>query len=104
MKILSHEKDLLKSAYRFLIADYFPVGGRAVTLLEHGGANDKMEHYSGVVYWYGVNAPSLMVTDFVNVCDAESIQLHQYQSSTAEKPYITGIIQPNESVITCKQG
>ncbi|MCC6491835.1 MAG: DUF2961 domain-containing protein, partial [Pirellulales bacterium] len=33
------ERDLVNSAYRFLIADLFPFGHRAVINLEHGGGN-----------------------------------------------------------------
>lgn len=82
------KKDLINSAYRFLIADYFPFGNRAVICLEHGGDNNSFEHYAGVVYWYGVNDASLVLTDEVNVCDSNSIRIHNYQSSTAEKPYL----------------
>ncbi|MFO7922170.1 MAG: DUF2961 domain-containing protein [Bacteroidales bacterium] len=62
------ERELINSAYRFLIADYFPFGKRAVIGLEHGGLNSHEAHMSGVVYWYGVNKPSLILTDELNVC------------------------------------
>src|SRR4030095_10419318 len=35
----THEKDLIESAYRFLIADMMPFGRRAVIKFEHGGEN-----------------------------------------------------------------
>lgn len=82
-----NDKDLINSAYRFLIADFFPFGNRAVIGLEHGGMNTIIEHYSGVVYWYGVNASSLILTDELNVCNEEDISVHNYRSPTAEKPY-----------------
>lgn len=82
------EADLLNSAYRFLIADIFPFGRRAVITLEHGGVNDSREHYSSVAYWYGIDAPSLIPTDEVDVCDEDSAAEHSYSSPTAEDPYL----------------
>jgi len=82
------EKDLLNSAYRFLIADIFPFGNRAVIGLEHGGTNTSTEHYSGVVYWYGIDAPSLVLTDHFFCCDEKvEIREHEYKSPTASEPY-----------------
>jgi hypothetical protein len=81
------ERDLLNSAYRFLIADIFPFGKRAVIGLEHGGHNIHPEHYSGVVYWYGLNSAGLVLTDELNVCHPEDIRRHDYVSPTAEPPY-----------------
>ena len=81
------DEDLLNSAYRFLIADLFPFGNRAVIQLEHGAINNSVEYYSGVVYWYGINSPSLVLTDELNVCYEQSIKAHQYDSPTAQKPY-----------------
>jgi len=86
-KAANNEKDLVNSAYRFLIADIFPFGKRAVIALEHGPKNESREHYSGVVYWYGVPNASLILTDELNVCNDKSIQDHLYNSPTAEKPY-----------------
>ncbi len=83
-----NKEDLINSAYRFLIADIFPFGRRAVIGLEHGGKNDSLEHYSGVVYWYGVDSPSLVLTDELNVCDEQDMKAHNYYSPSASKPYI----------------
>jgi hypothetical protein len=80
-------KEYVNSAYRFLIADHFPFGRRAVIGLEHGGLNDSDEHYSGVAYWYGVDSPTLVLSDQLNVCDAEDARGHAYQSPTARPPY-----------------
>jgi hypothetical protein len=82
-----NHKQLVNSAYRFLITDYFPFGKRAVINLEHGGFNSYPEHYSGVVYWYGMDAPTLILTDELNVCHPEDIKRHHYSSPTASKPY-----------------
>ena len=79
--------DLINSAYRFLIADYFPFGKNAKINLEHGGHNSEREHYEGVVYWYGAPFASLMLTDEVNVCHPVDAKLHNYVSPTASTPY-----------------
>ncbi len=81
------EKDLVNSAYRFLIADLFPFGNRAVIGLEHGGGNTSAEHYSGVAYWYGSPSPTLVETDQLDVCDPADAKRHDYASPTAEEPY-----------------
>jgi hypothetical protein len=78
---------LVNSAYRFLIADLFPCGNRAVIGLEHGGGNLSREHYSGVAYWYGSPSPTLVLTDELNVCDEQDAKRHDYRSPTAEPPY-----------------
>ena len=83
-----NEMDLLNSAYRFLVADFFPFGNRAVIGLEHGGVNESVEHYSGVAYWYGMDSPTLVLTDHFFACD-EKIEIpeHHYKSPTASEPY-----------------
>ena len=87
-KVAKNDLDLANSAYRFLIADIFPFGKRAVIGLEHGGTNESTEHYSGVVYWYGIDAPALVLTDHFHACDAEVEQPeHEYESPTAGAPY-----------------
>jgi len=87
--VAKDEKDLINSAYRFLIADIFPFGNRAVIGLEHGGTNRSVEHYSGVVYWYGIDSPSLVLTDHFHTCDEKiEIREHQYKSPTAGEPYL----------------
>ncbi len=79
--------DLLNSAYRFLIADYFPFGKRAVIGLEHGGQNTSDEHYEGVTYWYGAPSATLKLTDELNVCNTLDQEAHNYSSPSAESPY-----------------
>ncbi|MEZ4991737.1 MAG: DUF2961 domain-containing protein [Saprospiraceae bacterium] len=86
-KKAQNELDLLNSAYRFLIADYFPFGKRAVINLEHGGHNSEPEHYEGVVYWYGAPGATLKLTDELNVCHDLDAQRHNYNSPSAEPPY-----------------
>jgi hypothetical protein len=81
------QRDLVNSAYRFLLADLFPFGNRAVIGLEHGGGNTSREHYSGVVYWYGSPSPTLVLSDHLNVCHEDDIKAHDYVSPTAEDPY-----------------
>lgn len=87
-KTAKNKNDLVNSAYRFLIADIFPFGNRAIIGLEHGGTNSSTEHYSGVVYWYGIDSPSLVLTDHFHTCDEEiEIREHEYKSPTAGEPY-----------------
>ncbi|MEX2234771.1 MAG: DUF2961 domain-containing protein [Cyclobacteriaceae bacterium] len=78
-----NEKDLIESAYRFLIADLMPFGNRAVITFEHGGENLSSEHYEAVTYWYGLPAPSLIKTDEVDIGNPESEQVHAYHSPDA---------------------
>lgn len=82
-----NELDLINSAYRFLIADYFPFGKRAVINLEHGGHNSEPEHYEGVVYWYGAPGATLKLTDELNVCHSLDAERHRYESPSAAPPY-----------------
>ena len=81
----THEKDLIESGYRFLIADMMPFGRRAVIQFEHGGENLASEHYEAVTYWYGLPAPSLVKTDEINIGNAVSEQKHSYTSPGASK-------------------
>ncbi|MBE7557716.1 DUF2961 domain-containing protein [bacterium] len=84
---IQDEKDLVNSAYRFLIADHFPFGRRAVVRLEHGAVNSSTEHYSGVAYWYGVDSPSLVLSDHFFTCADNEVREHEYVSPTAGAPY-----------------
>ncbi|MDN5204230.1 DUF2961 domain-containing protein [Fulvivirgaceae bacterium BMA10] len=78
-----HEKDLIESAYRFLLADMMPFGKRAVIRFEHGGENLSTEHYEAVAYWYGLPKPSLVLTDSIDVGNPENERLHAYESPDA---------------------
>jgi len=81
----THEKDLIESGYRFLIADMMPFGRRARIQFEHGGENLASEHYEAVTYWYGLPAPSLIKTDELDIGNEESEKKHVYTSSAASK-------------------
>ena len=80
-----HEKDLIESGYRFLLADMMPFGNRAVIRFEHGGENLTKEHYEAVAYWYGLPAPSLVLTDRFDVGNTASEQAHGYVSPDASE-------------------
>jgi hypothetical protein len=80
-----HEKDLIESAYRFLIADIMPFGNRAVITFEHGGQNLTNEHYEAVTYWYGLPSPSLIKTDEIDIGNAASENDHAYHSPDASE-------------------
>ncbi|MBN1488342.1 MAG: DUF2961 domain-containing protein, partial [Phycisphaerae bacterium] len=78
-------RDLIQSAYRFLLADLMPFGKRAVIRLEHGGENESIEHYETVTYWYGLPGASLVLTDTLDVGDAASERAHAYTSPDASE-------------------
>jgi hypothetical protein len=82
-----NDEDKIHSAYRFLLADLFPFGKNAVIHLEHGGENQSTEHYETVTYWYGVNSPSLIQSDSLQIGDAASENAHGYSSPEASQPY-----------------
>jgi hypothetical protein len=80
-------EERIHSAYRYLLADLMPFGHRALIRFEHGDINLSREHYRSVTYWYGLPAPSLVLTDELNVGDTASEQAHGYQSPQASQPY-----------------
>lgn len=80
-----NEKDLIQSAYRFLLADLMPFGRRAEIHLEHGGWNLSKEHYETVTYWYGLPAPSLVKTDEIDIGNESSERYHEYDSPNASE-------------------
>lgn len=82
-KEAKNEKDLIESAYRFLLADLIPFGQRAVIRLEHGAENLSSEHYETVAYWYGLPAPTLVKTDEIDVGQTASEKAHAYVSPQA---------------------
>jgi hypothetical protein len=84
-EVAKHEKDLIESAYRFLLADLMPFGKRAVIKFEHGGENLSTEHYECVSYWYGLPKPSLIKTDEFDVGNRASESSHSYVSPDASK-------------------
>lgn len=84
-EVAKNEKDLIESAYRFLLADLMPFGKRAVTTFEHGHENLSSEHYECVSYWYGLPKPTLVKTDELDVGNATSEKKHDYQSPEASK-------------------
>jgi len=75
-------KDLIQSAYRFLIADLMPFGQRAVIRFEHS-ENVSREHYEAVTYWYGLPAPSLVKTDSLDIGALADEERHGYHSPDA---------------------
>jgi hypothetical protein len=81
------EEDKIESAYRFLLADLMPFGKNARIQLEHGGVNESTQHYQTVTYWYGLPAPSLILTDELIVGDQTSERRHNYTSPDASAPY-----------------
>jgi hypothetical protein len=81
-KTAKNEKDLIQSAYRFLVADLMPFGSRALIRFEHS-ENVSREHYEAVTYWYGLPARSLIKTDSIDIGKAADEQAHGYHSPNA---------------------
>lgn len=79
-------RDLVHSAYRFLLADLMPFGRNAVIRFEHGGENNEKEEYESVAYWYGLPGASLVLTDTLDVGDEASEAAHAYDSPSASAP------------------
>jgi hypothetical protein len=77
-----NDKDLIQSAYRFLVADFMPFGRRAVIRFEHS-ENVSREHYEAVTYWYGLPAPSLIPTDSLDIGNISDENRHHYHSPDA---------------------
>ena len=78
-KDAKNEKDLIHSAYRFLLSDLMPFGNRAKIHLEHGGENLSHDHYETVTYWYGLPAASLVLTDEIDIGDEADEKAHNYR-------------------------
>lgn len=76
-------EDPIESAYRFLVADVMPFGRNARIQLEHGGANESVEHYRTVTYWYGRPGACLVPTDTLHVGDTADEAAHGYVSPDA---------------------
>lgn len=77
-----NDKDLIQSAYRFLMADVMPFGRRAIIRFEHS-ENVSREHYEAVTYWYGLPAPSLIKTDALDIGKVLDENKHNYHSPDA---------------------
>lgn len=81
-KTAVNDKDLIQSAYRFLVADLMPFGNRAVIRFEHN-ENVSQEHYETVCYWYGLPGTSLVKTDSIDIGKLEDEARHAYNSPQA---------------------
>lgn len=85
--VLDRREEHIESAYRFLLADLMPFGRRAVIRFEHGGTNDRDEHYQSVTFWYGAPFATLELTDTLDVGDRASEAAHRYRSPDAGDAY-----------------
>ena len=82
-EMVKDDKDLIESAYRFLLADLMPFGRRAVIRFEHGGENLLPEHFEATTYWYGLPQASLIQTDKIDIGNLTSEEKHSYHSPDA---------------------
>ncbi len=80
-------QDRIETAYRFLLGDLMPFGRNARIQLEHGGVDESTEHYETVAYWYGLPAPSAVLSDELAVGDPASERSHRYFSPDASAAY-----------------
>jgi hypothetical protein len=80
-------RDLIQSAYRFLLADLFPFGKNARITLEHGGENQSEEHYETVTYWYGLPGASVVKSDSLALGDVDAEHAHGFSSPNGSEPY-----------------
>jgi hypothetical protein len=80
-------QDRIETAYRFLLGDLMPFGRNARIQLEHGGVDQSTEHYETVAYWYGLPAPSVVLSDELAVGDPASERSHRYFSPDASEAY-----------------
>jgi hypothetical protein len=76
-------EDLVQSAYRHLMSDAMPFGRRARIQLEHGGADDSIQHYTSLAYWYGRPGACLRLTDTLHVGDRADEVRHHYRAPAA---------------------
>ncbi|HMI01295.1 MAG TPA: DUF2961 domain-containing protein [Pedobacter sp.] len=83
-KAAVNDKDLIQSAYRFLVSDLMPFGKRAVIKFEHN-ENVSREHYETVCYWYGVPVPVLVKTDSLDIGSIEDEKRHHYITEVTSK-------------------
>ncbi len=80
-------QDRIETAYRFLLGDLMPFGRNARIQLEHGGVDQSTEHYETVAYWYGLPAPSVVLSDELALGDPASERSHRYFSPDASEAY-----------------
>jgi hypothetical protein len=66
--------------YRFHVTDPIPFYRNLLFGIEHGGFNEHNARYTSVAYYYARPSPALALTDSLDVGDASSESLHQYEA------------------------
>jgi hypothetical protein len=75
---------------RLLVGDFYPFYNQLNVRLENlYGVGPANRNYRGAVFYYGVDAPTLLMTDRVDVGDIESERLHNYH---IDKPFSEGLL------------
>ena len=81
----SHGASLVSSpkitAYRLHLSDSLPFESRIKFGIEHGQTNNTKADYTNVAFYYKKDAPSLILSDEINVGDVASETIHNYQTS-----------------------
>jgi hypothetical protein len=64
--------------YRFHLTDFVPYYRSFRFAMEHGPEGELPAHHSGTAFFYQVDNPALLLTDQLNILDAQSEQAHAY--------------------------
>ncbi len=62
--------------YRFFLTDHLNYSSDIRFGIEHGGDNNIQSVYSSVTFWYGINTPTLNLTDAIDVGDGSDEAAH----------------------------
>lgn len=73
--------------YRFHISDIVPYYRSFKFLLEHGGEGRDLASYSGTVFYYQQDTPALILTDELDIGNAQSETNHNYKYQGAAKTF-----------------
>jgi hypothetical protein len=75
---------LTGTAYRFFLPDLIPFQRSIRAGFEHGGANDVPATYRTLAFYYSLPKPAAILSDMLEVGQAESERAHDYRASEAE--------------------
>ncbi|MFD2333439.1 DUF2961 domain-containing protein [Cohnella sp. GCM10020058] len=71
-------KDSPWSMVRLCAGDFYPFRTELVFGIEAGGANNQYLKHSGILFYYGVDAPGMALTDEIDVGNHDSQTYHWY--------------------------
>lgn len=82
---LSRFKGANASMYRFHISDPIPFLKNGKFCIEHGGENESESNYKSAAFYYLKSAPSLFLTDELNVGEPQNEVNHNYSFDASSK-------------------